>query len=105
MYFAPAVVFHPSSFRLHPSRVEDGDTVMKAEDIGATVREVREKLGMTQRALARKIGGSQAQVTRVENGLQGVRSSTLVKVAGALSVPPFRLLMTGEEWARWKRGR
>ncbi len=60
---------------------------------------------MTQRTLARKAGGSQAQLTRLENGQQGFRSSTLVKIAKALKVPPFRLLMTDKEWVQWKRAR
>ncbi len=78
---------------------------MKAKDIGATVRAIRSELGLTTTGLADKVGISQAQVSRLENGLQGFRSGTLIKIAKALKVPPFRLFMTDKEWAKWERAR
>ena len=78
---------------------------MKSKDIGATVKVLRTELGMTTSALAAKVGISQAQISRLENGQQGFRSGTLVKLAKALKVPPFRLFMTEKEWAKWKRAR
>ncbi len=78
---------------------------MKAKDIGATVRAIRTELGLTTTVLASKVGISQAQISRLENGQQGFRSGTLVKLAKALKVPPFRLFMTDKEWAKWKRAR
>ena len=78
---------------------------MKAKEIGATVKAIRTELGMTTIKLAAKVGISQAQISRLENGQQGVRSGTLVKLAKALKVPPFRLFMTEKEWAKWKRAR
>jgi transcriptional regulator with XRE-family HTH domain len=76
---------------------------VKAKDIGATVRAIRTELGMTTIKLAAKVGISQAQVSRLENGQQGFRSRTLVKIAKALKVPPFRLLMTDAEWGKWAK--
>ena len=76
---------------------------MKAKDIGATVRELRTQLSITTTGLAKKVGISQAQISRLENGQQGFRSGTLVKIAKALKVPPFRLFMTDKEWAKWSR--
>ena len=76
---------------------------MKAKDIGATVKAIRTELGMTTTKLAEKVGISQAQISRLENGQQGFRSGTLVRLAKALKVPPFRLFMTEKEWAKWKR--
>lgn len=78
---------------------------MKAKEIGATVRARRHELGMTSTQLGKKVGISQAQISRLENGQQGFRSGTLVKIAKALEVPPFRLFMTEKEWAKWKRAR
>ena len=75
---------------------------MKQKDIGATVRTIRTELGMTTTDLAKKVGISQAQISRLENGQQGFRSGTLVKIAKVLKVPPFRLFMTDREWAKWK---
>ncbi len=78
---------------------------MKAKEIGATVRAVRTERGLTTTKLADMVGISQAQVSRLENGQQGFRSPTLVKLAKALKVPPFRLFMTDKEWAKWKRAK
>ena len=76
---------------------------MKAKEIGSTVKDLRTELGMTTTDLAKKVGISQAQISRLENGQQGFRSGTLVKIAKALKVPPFRLFMTDKEWAKWKK--
>ncbi len=78
---------------------------MKSKDIGVTVRAIRAELGLTTTALAKKVGISQAQISRLENWQQGFRSGTLVKLAKALKVPPFRLFMSEKEWAKWKRAR
>lgn len=78
---------------------------MKPKDIGATVKALRMELGMTTTDLAKKVGISQAQISRLENGQQGFRSGTLLKIASVLKVPPFRLLMTDKEWARWQRAK
>lgn len=77
----------------------------KAKDIGATVRALRKELGISTVALAKKAGISGPQVSRLENGLRGFGTGMLVKIAKALKVPPFRLLMSEEEWAKWKRAR
>ena len=74
---------------------------MKAKDIGSTVKKLRAGLGMTTTELAKKVGISQAQISRLENGQQGFRSGTLVKIAKTLRVPPFRLFMTDKEWTKW----
>jgi transcriptional regulator with XRE-family HTH domain len=76
---------------------------MKSKDIGQTVKALRRDLGLTTTDLAKKVGISQAQISRLENGQQGFRSATLVKIAKALKVPPFRLFMTDAEWKKWKK--
>ncbi len=74
---------------------------MAPKDIGKTVRAIRTDKGFVTTKLANMVGISQAQISRLENGLQGFRSGTLVKIAKALKVPPFRLFMTDKEWAKW----
>ena len=74
---------------------------MTSKDIGKTVRAIRTDKGLTTTKLASMVGISQAQISRLENGQQGFRSGTLVKIAKALKVPPFRLYMTDKEWAKW----
>ena len=81
------------------------EAALKSKQIGATVKAIRTELGMTTTALAQKVGISQAQISRLENGQQGFRSETLVKLARALKVPPFRLFMTDKEWAKWQRAK
>ena len=78
---------------------------MTPKQIGATVKAIRIELGLTTAALGKKAGISQAHVSRLENGRQGFRLGSLVKLAKALKVPPFRLFMTEKEWAKWKRAR
>ena len=76
---------------------------IQSKDIGANVRSIRTELGLTTTELGRKVGVSQAQISRLENGQQGFRSGTLVKIAKVLKVPPFRLFMTEAEWKRWAK--
>jgi DNA-binding Xre family transcriptional regulator len=47
---------------------------------------------MTTTELAKKVGISQAQISRLENGLQGFRSDTLLEIGLALGVSPAELL-------------
>jgi transcriptional regulator with XRE-family HTH domain len=56
--------------------------------IGEKVRQLRARMGLTTVTLARKVGMSQAQVSRLENGLQGFRSATLIKFCRILGVDP-----------------
>ena len=69
------------------------ERAMTSRDIGLRVTTVREGRGLSTVSLARRVGVSQAQISRLENGKHGFRSSTLVKIAEALSVPPFSLFM------------
>ena len=78
--------------------------MITASEIGLRVTRVREVKRLTTADLARRVGISQAQVSRLENGRQGFRSSTLAKIAGALGVPPFFLFMTDDEWETYQAG-
>lgn len=52
--------------------------------IGYAVRDEMNRLGITTTELANRVGISQAQISRLENGKQGFRSSTLQRIALAL---------------------
>ena len=78
---------------------------MTNHDIGARVRAAREERGMTTTGLARRVGISQPQISRLENGLQGFRSGTLLRIARALGKPPFYFLMNDRQWDAYERGR
>ena len=77
---------------------------MTSRDIGFRVMRVREGRGITMISLGRRVGVSQAQISRLENGKQGFRSGTLLKIAEALGIPPFFLLMTEDEWETYQAG-
>jgi len=66
------------------------------KQIGLRVSKLREQQGLTTTALAERVGISQAQISRLENGKQGFRSSTLVKIAQALGVKPAHFWTEGE---------
>ena len=66
---------------------------MNANDIGARMSLLRKEQGITMRELAELAGLSEGQISRLENGRQGFRSETLVRIAAALGVRPYRLLL------------
>jgi transcriptional regulator with XRE-family HTH domain len=74
---------------------------MTSKDIGKTVREIRMETGLSCKKLGAMVGISMPQISKLENGQQGFRMDTLVRIAKALKVPPFRLYMTDGEWAKW----
>jgi len=61
---------------------------MTEKQIGLRVHRLRESQGLTSTELAKRVGLSQAQISRLENGKQGFRSSTLARIAEALGVKP-----------------
>jgi len=69
--------------------------MMKVTAIGKKVRELRSKMGLTTVSLAKKLGISQAQVSRLENGLQGFRSATMMKFCRVLGVEPIYFFVEG----------
>ena len=78
---------------------------MTNRDIGARVSALRQDRGMTTTELARRVGISQAQISRLENGLQGFRSTTLFAIAKALGKPPFYFMMNDNQWEAYERGK
>ncbi len=70
---------------------------MDQKAIGRKIRELRSKMGLTTVTLAKKVRLSQAQVSRLENGLQGFRSATLIKFSKALGVAPIYFFVEGED--------
>src|SRR5438105_370867 len=60
--------------------------------LGAQLRELRERAGLTQQQLATRAGLSWSTVAHIEQGRKpDLRVSTLVRLAGALGVPPTEL--------------
>lgn len=67
--------------------------MMDRSEIGRRIAFLRKRRGLTARELAERIGVSQGQISRLENGRQGLRSQTLIRLAGALGVEPYELLL------------
>jgi transcriptional regulator with XRE-family HTH domain len=59
---------------------------MDDKTIGQKINDLRAKQGLTTTELGKRIGISQAQISRLENGRQGFRVTTLRKIAEALNV-------------------
>ena len=57
-----------------------------ATQIGAAIRRKRRSMGLSQEALGSRSGARQATLSRLENGEQGTRLSTLVDVMAALGL-------------------
>ncbi len=63
---------------------EESSVSVDQNELGLLINRLREEQGLTTTALAQRVGISQAQISRLENGRQGFRSSTLAKIADAL---------------------
>ncbi len=72
---------------------------MNQKAMGEKVRDLRRKLGYTTVTLARKMKMSQAQISRLENGLQGFRSHTLIKMSKVLGVAPVYFFLDDDSVA------
>jgi len=71
---------------------------MYEKKIGLKMSKLREQQGLTSTVLAERVGISQAQISRLENGKQGFRSSTLARISEALGVTPaYFFLEEGED--------
>ncbi len=61
------------------------------------LREVRERLFITQAELSQRTGIAEATLSRIENGLQRPRISTVRKIADGLGVAADELVDWGAE--------
>ena len=59
------------------------------------LREIRQRKFLTQQQLADKIGTTKANISRLENGTQEPRPSTVLRLAEALGVAPEELVNWG----------
>ena len=63
-----------------------------AERFGENVLIARRRAGLSQEELGFSAGLHRTEISQVERGLRLVRIDTLIKLEGALSVPPGDLL-------------
>jgi transcriptional regulator with XRE-family HTH domain len=61
-------------------------------NLGKNLRAARKKLGLTQEEVAERSGVQAGEVSRIERGKRDPQVSTLEKLAGAVELPPGRLL-------------
>jgi len=63
-----------------------------AERFGANLRRVRRREGLSQEELAVRASLHRTEVGRLEGGDRACRIDTLIRLAGAMAVPPAELL-------------
>jgi transcriptional regulator with XRE-family HTH domain len=61
-------------------------------DLGANLREARERLGLTQEQVAQRSGVHVTEVSRIEGGKRDPQVSTVRRLAEAVEVKPGQLL-------------
>lgn len=66
---------------------------------GTAVRHARESLGMSQEELAERCGLHRTYVGGVERGERNIGLRNVVRLAGALGLPPSRLVAATDEEA------
>lgn len=75
-------------------------------EIGRRIRQLRKARGLSQTALGEQVGVTFQQVQKYERGTNRISTSTLVRMARALSVPLAELLadfdQTTEPWRGWR---
>lgn len=64
--------------------------------VGINVRRIRRERGLSQEALAFESGLHRTYISGVERGVRNPTVLVLAEIAGALKVPPHRLLEPGE---------
>jgi transcriptional regulator with XRE-family HTH domain len=68
-----------------------------AERFGANLRRVRRREGLSQEGLAVRASLHRTEIGRLEHGGRACRIDTLIRLAGAMAVPPGELL-DGMAW-------
>jgi transcriptional regulator with XRE-family HTH domain len=66
------------------------------ERIGAAVRECREEKGLTLQSLASQTGYHYTYIGSIERGERNITLKTLLRLAGALSIPSSQILQRAE---------
>jgi transcriptional regulator with XRE-family HTH domain len=61
-------------------------------DLGARIRDERERRNVSQELLADRVGLTRTSITNIEKGRQQVLLHTLLEIARALNLKPTRLL-------------
>ena len=63
-----------------------------AERFGANLRRVRQREGLSQDGLAVRASLHRTEIGRLEGGERACRIDTLIRLAGAMAIPPGELL-------------
>ena len=56
------------------------------QEIASTIKAARTKKGLSQRALSVKIGVPQSHISKIENGLVDLQTSSLIEIARTLDL-------------------
>lgn len=68
---------------------------LKRKELGAWIKEHREKANISQETAAEKVGLSRFQWIRIENGQSGTKRETLIDIANAIFADVEKTLLKG----------
>jgi transcriptional regulator with XRE-family HTH domain len=75
-----------------PLRLPRSQSSALAERMGQNLRRLRRREGLSQEALADRASIHRTEVGKLENGERVCRIDTLIRLAGAMAIPPADLL-------------
>jgi len=81
------------------ARQQHRDRILKA--LGGAIREHRLLLKLSQEELGARANLHRTYITDIEGGLRNLSFLTLVKVTGALELPPSQLMSQAEGCDGW----
>ncbi|MDE3046098.1 MAG: helix-turn-helix transcriptional regulator [Verrucomicrobiota bacterium] len=64
------------------------------QEMAAQVKAARKKKGLSQRELAAKVGMPQSHISKIEQGLVDLQTSSLIQIARALDLEPVLISRT-----------
>ena len=76
--------------------------MISAEQIGAILRQLREKRGLTQEELSGLAALDRTHYSKIERGLRSPTLDTIFKISFALDLKPHELIRVMEEQVEFK---
>ncbi|HEY4255035.1 MAG TPA: helix-turn-helix transcriptional regulator [Chlamydiales bacterium] len=59
------------------------------QEVAASIKAARKKKGLSQKALGDKVGMPQSHISKIEQGLVDLQTSSLIEIARALELEPM----------------
>jgi transcriptional regulator with XRE-family HTH domain len=82
----------PTREARRPRAIRSDQAPEVAERVGENLRRIRRREGLSQERLAVRASLHRTEVGKLERGERVCRSDTLIRLAGAMAIPPEELL-------------